>query len=255
MDFQSSWYAVQNVLEYFFWFSSRAYFHASMGAAPLVGTTVFVRRQLLEAVHGWDEGCLSEDAELGLRLSACGEPIRILYDPTYATREETPPTIASFVKQRTRWNQGALQVLRQGEWRRLPRRHQRLLAVFTLACPFVQMGLDLLAVGSTAVVSGVRLPPLIALGAAMPLGLLGVRYVIHLAGLVAFASSYRLRIRARDLVTFTLGFLPYQALLDVGALRALYRTWRGRTGWEKTVHRGAHRRMDQVPRMVELPTL
>ena len=60
------------------------------------------------------------------------------YEPRLATREETPATIERLVKQRTRWNQGFLQVLRKGDWRRLPTRRQRVLALFTLAFPFLQ---------------------------------------------------------------------------------------------------------------------
>ena len=48
------------------------------------------------------------------------------------TREETPDTLVGLLKQRTRWNQGFLQVLRKGDWRRLPDPRQRLLARYTL---------------------------------------------------------------------------------------------------------------------------
>ena len=46
--------------------------------------------------------------------------------------------MGQFVKQRTRWNQGFLQVLLKGDWRRLPTWPQRLLALYTLAFPLVQ---------------------------------------------------------------------------------------------------------------------
>jgi hypothetical protein len=36
-------------------------------------------------------------------------------------------------------------------------------------------------------------------------------------------------------------FMPYQALLGLAALRAVWRQMRGMTGWEKTAHIGAHR--------------
>jgi GAF domain len=38
-----------------------------------------------------------------------------------------------------------------------------------------------------------------------------------------------------------LGFLPYQFLLSISALRAVLREYRGATNWEKTAHSGVHR--------------
>jgi glycosyltransferase XagB len=99
---------------------------------------VFVRTDLLRSVGGWDPECLAEDCDLGVRLSTLGARISVSYDPYLVTREETPDSLPALIKQRTRWNQGFLQVLRKGDWRRLPRRGQRLLARYTLARPFLQ---------------------------------------------------------------------------------------------------------------------
>ena len=52
--------------------------------------------------------------------------------------EETPDFIRAFVKQRTRWQQGFLQVLWKGTWLALPKFRQRLLALYTLSFPYVQ---------------------------------------------------------------------------------------------------------------------
>src|SRR6266567_6218007 len=113
MNFKDHWFGIHNCMEYFFWFKSRLHFHAKVGMIPLGGNTVFIRRDLLERIGGWDEHCLTEDAEIGLRLSGLGEPIRVIYDKQHISREETPPTVASFIRQRTRWQQGFLQVLRK----------------------------------------------------------------------------------------------------------------------------------------------
>src|SRR6266478_3048120 len=131
MDIDSSWYSALNVLEYFFWFKSRLHYHARLGMTPLGGNTVFFTREVLERVSGWDEQDLTEDADIGIRISLLGERMRVIYDDRYVTREETPPTLSQFIKQRTRWSQGFLQTLLKGEWRRLPRLGQRLLAVYT----------------------------------------------------------------------------------------------------------------------------
>src|SRR5713101_7082818 len=119
MNHNTRWFCFLNVLEYFFWFKSSLHFFSKIGMTPLGGTTVFVRREMLEALGGWDERCLTEDADLGIRLSVGGARIRVIYDDAYVTREETPASIGQFIKQRTRWNQGFIQVLLKGDWLRL----------------------------------------------------------------------------------------------------------------------------------------
>src|SRR5260221_3707245 len=119
MNYQSKWYSVLNVLEYFFWFKSRLHYHARLGMTPLGGNTVFFTREVLQRVGGWDQRNLTEDADIGIRISRLGEPIRVVYDDRYVTREETPPTLSQFSKQRTRWSQGILQTLLKGEWKQL----------------------------------------------------------------------------------------------------------------------------------------
>src|SRR6266545_1345514 len=127
MNYADRWFSALNVLEYLFWFKSRMHYHATVGMVPLGGNTVFFRRKLLEQAGGWDQECLTEDADIGIRLSMQGVRTRVIYDHRYVTREETPTTVGEFVKQRTRWNQGFLQILGKGDWLRLPTWSQRLL--------------------------------------------------------------------------------------------------------------------------------
>jgi cellulose synthase/poly-beta-1,6-N-acetylglucosamine synthase-like glycosyltransferase len=93
MNFRSSWWSLRNVLEYFFWFSSRLHLHARKRFIPLGGNTVFVRTDLLRQADGWDPNCLAEDCELGVRLSSWGARVAVAYSPELTTREETPPTL------------------------------------------------------------------------------------------------------------------------------------------------------------------
>ncbi len=169
MNYRSNWYSVRNVLEYYFWFRSRLHFHASKRFIPLGGNTVFVRTDVLRRVGGWDPDCLAEDCELGVRLSSRGATVAVAYDPILVTREETPASLRAFLKQRTRWNQGFLQVLRKGEWRRLPTRRQRLLARYTLAMPFLQALIGLLIPLSLAATILAKAPVLAALISFVPL--------------------------------------------------------------------------------------
>jgi cellulose synthase/poly-beta-1,6-N-acetylglucosamine synthase-like glycosyltransferase len=86
MNFRDRWYSSLNVLEYFFWFKSTLHFFARYGAIPLGGNTVFFRRNVLQMIGGWDEHNLTEDADIGIRLSTAGVTARVIYDDRYVTQ-------------------------------------------------------------------------------------------------------------------------------------------------------------------------
>jgi cellulose synthase/poly-beta-1,6-N-acetylglucosamine synthase-like glycosyltransferase/putative flippase GtrA len=241
MNYHSNWYSVRNVLEYYFWFRSRLHFHAAQRFIPLGGNTVFVRTDLLRQAGGWDPDCLAEDCELGVRLSSDGATVAVAYDPELVTREETPATLRAFLKQRTRWNQGFLQVLRKGEWRRLPTTRQRLLARYTLAMPFLQAFIGPLVPLSLAAVLLLKVPVLAALISFLPLTPTLMVVVVEVVGLGEFCRAYGLRPHARDYLRLILGTAFYHLLLAAAAFRAVARELRGNRGWEKTAHIGAHR--------------
>jgi glycosyltransferase XagB len=241
MNFADRWFSALNVLEYLFWFKSRMHYHAAVGMVLLGGNTVFFAREQLDQAGGWDEGCLTEDADIGIRLSTRGTRVRVIYDDGYVTREETPPTIGQFVKQRTRWNQGFLQVLMKGEWLRLPTLAQRLLALYSLAFPLVQaLTLLYLPVSLWLMIFG-KLPVLVAMISSLPVYMLLAQMAISICGLYEFMAAHRLRRSWLALLWLLVAFLPFQWLLGFAALRAVWRQARGMNGWEKTRHIGAHR--------------
>src|SRR5436305_1211210 len=130
MNYNTKWFCFLNVLEYFFWFKSSLHFFAHCGMTPLGGNTVFVKRDLMQRLGGWDHTTLTEDADLGIRLCIAKAKVRILYDDEFVTKEETPHTIEQFIKQRTRWNQGFIQILLRWRWLQLERPSQKLLALY-----------------------------------------------------------------------------------------------------------------------------
>jgi glycosyltransferase XagB len=241
MNYQSNWYSVLNVLEYFFWFKSRLHYHARVGSIPLGGNTVFFSREVLEKVGGWDEHNLTEDADIGIRASCLGEPIRVVYDDRYVTREETPPTLGNFIKQRSRWNQGFLQTLKKGEWRHFPTRKQRLLALYTLSFPSIQALLGIYLVFAVVTMLTIKTPVGVAITLFLPFYLLGAHFCFAAFGLFEFADAHGLKPRWTTVVVMALGYLPYQWVLSYAALRATLREVRGINTWEKTKHVGAHR--------------
>jgi cellulose synthase/poly-beta-1,6-N-acetylglucosamine synthase-like glycosyltransferase len=241
VNFRSSWYSLRNCLEYFFWFRSRLHLQQRHRFIPLGGNTVFVRSDVLRAVGGWDPDCLAEDCELGVRLSSLGADIQVAYDPYLVTREETPDSLWSLLKQRTRWNQGFLQVLRKGEWRRLGSRRQRALARYTLAQPFLQAMAGVAIPFAVVATLVVDVPVGIALLSFLPAAPTVAMVAFEVIGLRDFCRIYYVRPKLTDYLRLILGTPVYQVLLALAACRAVWREARGQRGWEKTAHTGAHR--------------
>jgi glycosyltransferase XagB len=244
MNYQSNWYSTLNVLEYFFWFKSRLHYHARLGMTPLGGNTVFFTRAVLQRVGGWDERNLTEDADVGIRISCQGEPVRIVYDDRYVTREETPPTLNHFIHQRTRWSQGFLQTLMKGEWWHFPRIEQKLLALYTLGFPSAQAVLGLYVFVSLAMLFAVKVPVLTAIILDLPFYLLAAHFTLAVIGLYEFTHAHGLKPTWKTPLLMALGYLPYQWVLSYASLRATLRQLRGITNWEKTQHVGAHRQAE-----------
>jgi cellulose synthase/poly-beta-1,6-N-acetylglucosamine synthase-like glycosyltransferase len=241
MNFQSSWYSALNVLEYFFWFKSRLHYHARYGSIPLGGNTVFFRRELLISLGGWDDRNLTEDADIGLRLSAMGERVRVVYDDRYVTKEETPPTLQQFIKQRTRWSQGFMQTLSKGTWKQMPTRKQRWLAFYVLAFPHAQVALGVYFIVALLTMFVLKAPVFVALISWLPVLMLVAHFLTQVIGLYEFTDAHGLEASPTTVVKLAIAWFPFQLVLAYAGLRALRRQMLGRRDWEKTQHIGAHR--------------
>jgi|HigsolmetaAR205D_1030408.scaffolds.fasta_scaffold00867_4 exo-beta-1,3-glucanase (GH17 family)/cellulose synthase/poly-beta-1,6-N-acetylglucosamine synthase-like glycosyltransferase len=94
----------------------RGFFHIGMvtrnerNAIIQHGTMTLVRKSALERVGGWAEWCITEDAELGLRLFEHGHQAQYL--PRSYGRGLIPESFLDYKKQRFRWAFGAMQILR-----------------------------------------------------------------------------------------------------------------------------------------------
>ena len=243
MNFVDHWFSIHNVLEYFFWFRSRLHFHARVGMIPLGGNTVFMNRAVVEEVGGWDEQCLTEDADIGLQLSALGERIRVVYDPQHVTREETPDSVSAFVRQRTRWNQGFIQVLKKKAWCSMPTAGQRALAIYTLGYPLVHALITLTWPLAIVAILVLKLPISVTLISFLPMYALIFQLLASVVGAYAFTREYGFRMPVLLPFVMIVTFVPYQWLLGYSAIRAAYREVLKRHNWEKTGHPGAHRQV------------
>jgi len=81
---------------------------ASFGSAVCCGTNFIVRRQYVDEVGGLPENTITEDSALGLMLESKGYNILYYNKPIAAGR--APETFAEYLKQRTRWAIGNLQI-------------------------------------------------------------------------------------------------------------------------------------------------
>jgi cellulose synthase/poly-beta-1,6-N-acetylglucosamine synthase-like glycosyltransferase len=82
--------------------------------AIFAGTMGLIRRRALEAVGGWDEWCITEDAELSFRLLRAGWS-GLHVDGSFG-KGIMPLTFEALKGQRFRWCFGGIQILRR-HWR------------------------------------------------------------------------------------------------------------------------------------------
>ncbi|MCA3700521.1 MAG: glycosyltransferase [Brevundimonas sp.] len=73
---------------------------------PLGGTSNHFRVAALQAVGGWDEHNVTEDADMGFRLWRAGGRLGVLTRPTH---EPPPGNLEHWLPQRTRWLKGYMQ--------------------------------------------------------------------------------------------------------------------------------------------------
>ena len=253
------WFQVHNVLEYFFWFTSRMAFHASTGFVPLGGNTVFVRRELLERAGGWPLS-ITEDCALGVRLTAeFGAKVATAYSAKLTTREEAPPSIfnkevGSLFWQRDRWVRGFIEQFIAGQWLKMPTPRQRLLAGYILATPILQaISFFLLP---TSIILGliVNTPVGVALLMFTPYIPIGLTLVTQLIGLHDFCEKYN--VKASKWHYASLVFLAplYQVVLTGASAVAVYKYASGDKTWYKTGRASVHRNPAAQPALATATT-
>jgi cellulose synthase/poly-beta-1,6-N-acetylglucosamine synthase-like glycosyltransferase/putative flippase GtrA len=235
------WFCVHNVLEYFFWFSSRMMFQARHGFVPLGGNTVFIRRELLVRANGWPIS-LTEDCALGVKLSTeYGAKVVAFYDPALATREETPDNIHGLLHQRIRWDTGFGVELLGKQWWHLPSMGRRILAWYILATPFLQAATGLLLPVTLVSAFLLDAPVGLVMLTFLPYVPILTTLLMQFVGLREFGQIYGQRVRLRHYVFLALGFYPYQLVLAWAAICAVIRISTGNMSWWKSPHSNKHR--------------
>jgi cellulose synthase/poly-beta-1,6-N-acetylglucosamine synthase-like glycosyltransferase len=101
---RQNWLARCFTIEYATWFRTLMPGMEQLGLAlPLGGTTLYIRRDVLEDLGGWDAHNVTEDADLGFRLARHGYRTGMI---DTVTEEEANCRPWAWVKQRSRWLKG-----------------------------------------------------------------------------------------------------------------------------------------------------
>ena len=105
----ASWLAAAQDEELLMDMASQCGRRATDGTAELRGNGMFVRRERLDMVGGWNAAALTEDLDLSTRLVAAGE--RIGLAPQAEVGEEAVLAVAALWRQRMRWAEGSMRRL------------------------------------------------------------------------------------------------------------------------------------------------
>lgn len=205
----------------------------------LGGTSNHFRAHLVRRALGWDAWNVTEDADLGFRLSLLGYRVEDLPSATY---EEAPRRLRPWLAQRTRWQKGWMQVC-------ITHSRHPLRALLELGAPaFLTMLAHSFGIVATAL--GYPLFATYAIAAMLHGGWLdafapheivaaSIGFVIFAAGLCAMLLPPLVALSRRRLLRLApwLVLLPvYYVLMSVAAWRAIWEILRKPDQWNKTEH-------------------
>lgn len=240
-----SWMDRQFAAEYMHWYDG--YIRRISGTKyilPFGGSTNFFRKDVLDELGGWENGNLTEDYEIAMRMHSkcskkrdCGRRYKVgLIDAV--TLEETPKDLKGWMKQRTRWSQGKM--------------HTSISYLKRSDLTFKER-LRILATGISSFIGTVNLAGIslsafmyaegIGMGEAAGLAYLNLASVgayCYMQGKAYYKTAKEEDGKHPYLDSVLIGISTpaYWALQWVAELRALLREIRKKKEWEKTAHMG-----------------
>ncbi len=234
-----NWLTRMFALDYALWFDQMLPGLEKLNVPiPLGGTSNHFKIDVLRELHAWDPFNVTEDADLGIRLSQKGYRVAVVDSTTF---EEASCSTGNWIRQRSRWIKGYMQTVLVHL--RRPGHLIRTTGVLGLL-GFVFF------IGGT-VVSGLLNPVawalyivwLVALTTgfdpAFPQFLLFISLFNLLAGNGAFTYLSMLAPIRRgwlDLIPYSLTEAGYWLLMSIAAYKALWQLIRNPFYWEKTQH-------------------
>ncbi len=242
MNYKSKWFSLFNVLEYYFWFKSSMPFFAEIGVVPLGGNTVFFKREQLLSIKGWNETMLTEDADIGIRLSVRDSKIIVVYDEKHVTKEETPSSVSEFIRQRTRWNQGFLQIFFKFDWAQIKGVKRKILTAYVLVVPILQTAWVVYFPLIIFAFLFLTLPAALILFSLIPIFVLVTQLIFYNYGAYEFTKDYGFKYSPLLIINILFTYYPFQLMLSFSSIRAIFRMIKNQYTWEKTTHNNTHRR-------------
>jgi cellulose synthase/poly-beta-1,6-N-acetylglucosamine synthase-like glycosyltransferase len=225
-------------VEYSMWFRQMLPGMSKLGAPiPLGGTSNHFRTEVLLDLGAWDPNNVTEDADLGARLSRAGYRSEVLDS---ITLEEANSDFVNWAKQRSRWYKGYLQtfLVHIRDFRSARRAlGTRELLLFTILVG----GTPLIAVVNPIFWTLTVLWFIVKPGwlmAMYPALLYYLGLLVWLVGNFAFTFVSMLEAAEVDDSLFVAAFLTpvYWVMMSIAAYKALVQVIFAPTYWEKTRH-------------------
>jgi cellulose synthase/poly-beta-1,6-N-acetylglucosamine synthase-like glycosyltransferase len=216
---------------------------------PLGGTSNHFKLDVLRELHAWDPFNVTEDADLGIRLTQKGYRVGIVDSTTF---EEASCEAGQWIRQRSRWIKGYMQTFLVHT--RRPLHLMRSTGLFGFFGFIFFIGGTVLSGILNPLFWSLYLVWLVALGAGFdpvfPEFLLFISLLNLLAGNGAFMYLSMLAPIRRgwlDLIPYSLTAFGYWVLISIAAYKALWQLLRNPFYWEKTQHGVSRHFAEEIP--------
>jgi len=254
------WKNLMQRAEYSHWFRRMLPGLESTGLPiPFGGSTNFFRKDLLISVGGWKPDNLTEDFELGLRIynkkqseSLKQGKVEIIHS---ITLEESPTSWRSWLRQRTRWQQGKLQTAKDYITSPPKSNKAKLYLFMSLMQPHISViNITGILISLYVFIVGLMIPlPLFAFTIFNFIAIL-VYCLVNGFSYVAVAKSEHKKHYKLKAVLVAITTPAYWVAQWVGDLRALKREYIDKNkSWEKTEHKGRNfskKKNDRITRLI-----
>ncbi len=203
------------------------------GIATLPGTNFVIRRELIDALNGWDEEALTEDSELSIRIYEEGYKIKFI--PYAITEEQEPQSWSVWMRQRMRWVRGNNYVISKF-WKHIPKFRSRRIAfdlLYTLSL-YYTFFVAIVISDALFLLSATRLVSIALPG---PYTFVWIMAFVLFIFEIMLAVSYDAEDKPRNLWIVLLMYFSYCQLWIYIVVKAWYQDYiaRERRVWDKTV--------------------
>ena len=234
-----NWLTRMFTMEYSLWFDFYLPALDALGIPiPLGGTSNHFKIEVLRELHGWDPYNVTEDADLGVRLTQLRYRVGVVNSTTY---EEANKNVHNWVRQRSRWLKGYMQTYLVHM--RTPLKFYKKLGhvgfwgfqffiggtiVSVLLAPFLFGIFAIWLVTQTTVFDAVFPPALLYINLVNLL--IGNGFLVYLFMLSGFKRHYY------KLMPWSITVPAYWVLMSWAAFKGLWQLIHNPFYWEKTHH-------------------